>query len=189
MGLSGTWAKHLSYTYHGNIFGIHPSTPTLAAYLDNCNVTGIIHPKSRLEMASWSRDEKEIFFARLDGLDELALESEDNITSDSLGHPQVSIILHRACRTSDQKAPSSQVELTCPPEVTRLGQFAPSSQKVMPTQSSNRRSRSGRPTPKLSRRQSSKKSLQLQTEDAQIFRGLTFCEATPAEPPLLGHTD
>ncbi|KAF7503362.1 hypothetical protein GJ744_003926 [Endocarpon pusillum] len=44
----------------------------------------------------------------------------------------------------------------------------------MPAQSSNRRTISAKAPPKLSKKQSSKKLIQLQPDDAQIFRGLVF---------------
>lgn len=130
-------------------------------------------------MASSMRTDKEVFFRRLDELDELAWETDGEATSEhALKVRRLCSFntLHCEHTSREQKISNSEVRPT-PSTITELGPNAPLSEVIiMPAQSSNRRAVSAKPPPKLSKKQSSKKSIQLQREGAQIFRGLVFCE-------------
>jgi hypothetical protein len=139
-----------------------------------------------MEMASSSQDEKKIFFKGLDDLDELALENSGDITINTeinTTHIYTASIISSK-RSSSQGASSPQLELACTSKKTGP---ALSPKPTMPAQTSKRRSANPKVPPMLSKKQSGKKSFQLQPEGAQIFRGLTFCEKTLSQPPPLAH--
>jgi hypothetical protein len=134
-------------------------------------------------MASSSQTEKEIFFARLDHLDELALEEEgeeDKVTADYTSkHKYIhsSATTNRESHTGQSDDLGSKVgSLTSPARTTGLALPAPSSQETMRAQNLSPKSRFNEIRPKLSKKQRARKSLQLQPEDAQVFRGLTLCK-------------
>ena len=137
-------------------------------------------------MAGSLQDSKEIFFRRVDELDELALEDDGEVQPESASqavyHYSDSIRQHDS-RPSKQELSNPHMRSASSPRTTGLNSLAPS-KEIM---TSKRRSRSGKVPPKLSKRQSSKKSLRLQPEEAQVFRGLTFCENTLSQPSLLGY--
>ena len=140
-----------------------------------------------MEMASSMRMYKEVFFRRLDELDELALETDVEVTSEhALKVRRLYSFNTLPCEhtSREQEISNSEVRPT-PSTVAGLGPIAPLSEVIiMPAQSSKRRTVSGKAPPKLSKKQSSKKSIQVQPEGAQIFRGLVFCERTMSLIPL-----
>jgi hypothetical protein len=140
-------------------------------------------------MPSSSQDEKEIFFKGLDELDELALEDDGNatISFEENTTQSYSANIIPSERSSSQEASNQQVELACASKTTGTGPPALSTKKTIPAQSSKCRSATPQVPPMLSKKQSGKKSFKLQPEDAQIFRGLTFCENTRSQPPPLAH--
>jgi hypothetical protein len=140
-------------------------------------------------MSSSSPDEKKIFFKGLDELDELALEDDGDATisfEENTTHIYSANIIPSE-RFSSQEASNQQVELACTSKTTGSGPPALSTKKTISAQSSKRRSATPQLPPMLSKKQSGKKSFQLQPEDAQIFRGLTFCENTLSQSPSRVH--
>jgi hypothetical protein len=135
-------------------------------------------------MASSPQTEKEILFARLDHLDELALEDEeaeeDKVTVDYTSkhkYIHTSATKIRESHTGQSNDPGSKVgSLTSPARTTELALPTPSSQETMRAQNPSPKSGSNKIRPKPSKKQRARKSLQLQPEDAQVFRGLTLCK-------------
>lgn len=138
-------------------------------------------------MASSVRMDKEGFFRRLDELDELALETDSEAPSEhALKSRRLysSNTLHCEHASSKQEISHSEVRPT-PSTITGLDPAAPISDVIiMPAQTSKRRTVSGKAPPKLSKKQSRKKSIQSQPEDMQIFRGLGFCEIIMSSIPI-----
>lgn len=140
-------------------------------------------------MLSSSQDEKEIFFEGLDELDELALEDDGDATisfEENTTHSYSANIIPSE-RSSSQEASNEQVRLAFTSKTTGTGSPALSTKKTIPAHGSKRRSSTPQVPPMLSKKQSGKKSFHLQPVDAQIFRGLTFCENTWSQPPPLAH--
>lgn len=164
---------------HRNLFGAAPSAWKLWI-VGACDVGDTTtRARSWVEMASSMRTDKEVFFRRLDEIDELALDTDGEVTSEhalKVRRLYYFNTLHCKHTSREQEIINSEVRPT-PSTITELGPNAPLSEVIiMPAQPSNRRTVSGKAPPKLSKKQSSKKSIQLQPEDAQIFRGLVFCE-------------
>ena len=140
-----------------------------------------------MEMASSMRIDKEVFFRGLDELDELAFETDSEATSEhalKLRRHYRYNTLHCEHTSLKQEIPNLKVRPT-PSTITRLGPIAPLSDVItMPAQASKRRRVSDKVSPKFSRKQKPKKSIQLQPEDAQIFRGLVFCEIIMSLIPI-----
>ncbi len=155
-----------------------------------CNVLCSNWTRSWVEMASSSQDQKQAFFTRLDELDDLALENVDEARNDSIFKIRrlcSSTTLHPEPPSCKPAASNSQVSPNFVPMTTRVDSLACLSKETMPAQTSIGGSGFGKVPPKLSKKQSSKKSLHFQPEDAQIFRGLTFCETTLPQPSPLSH--
>lgn len=127
-------------------------------------------------MARLLQDEKSLFFTRVEELDELASETDDEATAVlEIKHCYSSDILYRERHLSEQRACHSQLSLTPAPKTTRVSPQMPPARDKMPAQTLSRRPTTGKVPSKLSKKQSRKKPLKLQPEGAQIFRGLTFC--------------
>lgn len=141
-------------------------------------------------MSPSSQSEKEIFFNRLDELDELALENDDHLIIDPILKvaPYLSpSILHSERSPRDQEVSNSQRKLASALTTAEIGTSTPASRGMKSAKISKRSLGSDKVPPRMSKKQRSKKSLQLQPEDAQIFKGLTFCEITSGERSLVPH--
>jgi hypothetical protein len=151
--------------------------------IDACHVYYTSKTRSWVEMASSTQAEKEAFFRRLDELDELALENDGEVTDDTTlkaQHHSHNLTQHQSRADVGDREPSNSHTRTPPAPWTKgVISSGPLSKETMPAKISKRRSVSKKMAPKLSKKPISEKSFQLQPEDAQIFRGLTFCEIYP----------
>lgn len=163
-----------------DVFSIGPSTNGSSLWnVAACHVTYVGKTVFEAEMASLSQEEKTLFFMRLDELDELALENDQEVTYNSFSngkHLSSSDISYSGTTSSQQKAAKPQIRTARVSKTTRSGSFAAPLKRKMSSPTSSRESRSGKASTKQLKKQRNKRSLQLQPEDAQIFRGLTFCK-------------
>lgn len=156
-----------------------------------CHVILLGRSRNLVEMLSSSQSKKELFFNRLDELDELALENDDHLINDHMLKvaPYLSPrTLHRGRSPLDQDVSISQRKLSSSALTTvELGTSTPTSKSMKSAKISKRSLESDKIPPKPSKKPRNKKSLQLQPEDAQIFKGLTFCEITRGEHSHVPH--
>lgn len=129
-------------------------------------------------MATSSQKEKEIFFTRLDQLDKLALEIDEDVGNDHTlewkrSSPNIPL---PNSRPDQQIASNSPVRPSSSLASIRRQPSSPLSTRKMPPRASSHKPGSEKLLWKPAKKQGGKKSLQLQPEDAQIFRGLTFCK-------------
>jgi hypothetical protein len=129
-----------------------------------------------VEMASPSEGEKETFFTRLDELDVLPWKMMARFRlNGSQATPSSIQYLRQGHYFSHSEASTSYSDLTLPRTARIIGSPAHTLKVTMPAQISKRKSQSGKAPSKPSKKQGGKKSLQLQPDGAQIFRGLIFC--------------
>ncbi len=161
-----------------NVFGTAAS-PWKLWNVAACDVDSTACARNWLEMASSMRMDKEVFFRRLDELDELAFETDSEATSEcalKLRRLYSHNNLHDEHTSCVQEISNSEVRPT-PSTIPGIGSTTLLSDVItMPAKAPKRREVSGKVPPELSRKRRPKKSIQLQSEDAQIFRGLVFCE-------------
>ena len=174
-----------------DVFIIEPSTNgELLWNVVACHVIYTRTSRSKVEMASSSQNEKAIFFNGLDQLDAWALEVDHEEIFDSATNSQHLYSPHITSSkplVSQPRVANPQVRRTRVSRTTRSGSLAAPTRLKMSSSTLTRKSRSDKVCAKQPKKKKNIRPLKLQPEEAQIFRGLTFCDYTMSESLSLDH--